>query len=238
VRVLVSNRTCEAAFNSAGIDCGYLPKCADERRLEPTHAARDIEFGFIGRTRSPVYSGRRTFLQGLQESLPIQVLRTAEGDFHGYNALLHRIRFFISADIGFQEYMFKNFEAMAAGCVLIAKRQPEVEQTALGFEDMTNVVLYDEVTELIAKARLLQGDPARADAIAASGRSLVLARHTMARRAEELFSLLQAPIRQPVPLSWREHIRLTCLRTTGRWSWSDFVRTRSQRERASADALA
>jgi spore maturation protein CgeB len=103
--------------------------------------------------------------------------------------------------------MFKNFEAMGAGCVLIAQRQPENEQQALGFEDMKHLVLYDDAQELLEKAERLRGDPALADRIAAAGQALVESRHTMGRRAGELFQLLQPPIVAARPLSAAEKVR-------------------------------
>ena len=62
--------------------------------------------------------------------------------------MLNRIRFFVSADIGMGEYMIKNFEAMACGCVLLAYDQGELENEALGFIDMHNIVLYRRLDEL------------------------------------------------------------------------------------------
>jgi hypothetical protein len=207
VRVLVSNRTCEMAFRAAGVDCAYLPKAFDENAISNLRRPRDVEFGYIGRVNHAVYAERRRLLEAVEKPLNLQRLRSEFGDRAAYNNLLNRIRFFVSADIGMNEYMFKNFEAMAAGCVLMAKRQPEIEQQALGFADMENVVLYDDATGLIEKAQQLRNDTALADRIAAAGQALVESRHTMSRRATELFQLLQAPI-QPAPsLSRVEKVR-------------------------------
>ncbi len=208
LRVLVSNRTCELAFRAAGLDCGYLPKCHDQQRIQCLDGPRDIEFGYIGRMNHGVYTGRRTLLQAVREPLGLQMLRTEFGDAAGYNQLLNRIRFFVSADIGFNEYMFKNFEAMAAGCVLIAKRQPAIEQDALGFKDMEHLALYDDARELLEKAEMLRRDPALAERMARAGRALVESRHSMARRATELIELLRPPIRPAPPISLREKLRL------------------------------
>ncbi len=213
IRVLVSNRTCELAFSEAGLDCKYLPKCFDEKRIRPLAQPRDIDFGYIGRLKHAVYTDRRRLLEAVQAPLKLQMLRTEFGDGAAYNALLNRVRFFVSADIGFHEYMFKNFEAMAAGCVLIAKRQPAIEQEALGFKDMENLVLYDDERELLAKAELLRGDPALAARIARAGQALVEARHTMTRRAAELFSLLQDSIGMSSPLTLGEKLRLLWIRS-------------------------
>jgi glycosyltransferase involved in cell wall biosynthesis len=207
LRVLVCNRTCERAFQGAGLDCGYLPKAVDERVIANLQQPRDIEFGHIGRIKHAAYSGRRGLLESVQAPLGLQVLRTEYGDRGAYNVMLNRIRFFVSADVGMNEYMFKNFEAMAAGCVLIAKRQPAMEQEALGFEDMRHLVLYDDARELLAKAERLRREPELGAQIAAAGQALVRERHQMGRRAGELYQLLQPPIREARPLSFGEKVR-------------------------------
>jgi hypothetical protein len=65
-----------------------------------------------------------------------------------YCATLNRIRFFVSADVGMGEYMIKNFEAMACGCVLLAFDQGAAENQALGFKGMVNVVFYKDIPQL------------------------------------------------------------------------------------------
>src|ERR1043166_2199156 len=212
LRVIVSNRKCEQAFQQAGIDCTYLPKCFDEKRISDLGGSRDIEFGYIGRVKHRVYTDRRKVLESVQSPLGLQFLRTEYGDTTAYNDMLNRIRFFVSADVGMHEYMFKNFEAMAAGCVLFAKRQAEIEQQALGFEDMKNLVLYDDTGELLDKAKRLKSDPALAARIASAGRTLVNARHTMAHRAVELLRMLEPPISAaPAPVGG-EKLRLFWIR--------------------------
>jgi glycosyltransferase involved in cell wall biosynthesis len=79
------------------------------------------------------------------------------------------------------EYMIKNFEAMACGCVLLAYDQGEEENRALGLVDMHNVVLYDSIPVLQAKLRQLRDDPALAARIADNGRELATSRFSFAQ---------------------------------------------------------
>lgn len=205
VRMIVSNRTSERVFRAAGIDCAYLPKAYNSSVISDLGGERDIEFGHIGRTRVRIYKRRKALLQELKKRIDLQKLRTAAGDIDAYNAMLNRIRFFISADIGFLEYMSKNFEALGAGCVLVAKRQPAEEQESLGFVDQENVVLYDDADELVRKVRQLQNDLPRAKKIAAAGRDLARNRHTMTQRGAELFELLRPEIgTAPRPSAWEK----------------------------------
>jgi hypothetical protein len=205
VRLIVSNRTSERTFRAAGIDCAYLPKAYNPAVISNLEKERDIEFGHVGRTNTRLYKQRLALLRSLAKQIDVQLLRTEDGDFVAYNTMLNRIRFFISADIGFNEYMSKNFEAMAAGCVLVAKRQPAIEQEALGFVDMENVVLYDARGELVSKVRILQRDVERAKKIAEAGQQLVQNRHAMAQRGTELFQLLRPEIgTAPPPSAWEK----------------------------------
>jgi hypothetical protein len=209
VRLIVSNRTSERVFRAAGIDCAYLPKAFNPETISYLNQRRDIEFAHVGRTHTRIYHQRREFLRKLGKELDVQLLRTNEGDYAAYNQTLNRIRFFISADIGFNEYMSKNFEAMAAGCLLVAKRQPAVEQESLGFVDMENVVLYDDRRELVNKVQVLRRDLERVERMATAGRELVAERHTMPRRGDELFPLLVPEIgTAPPPTAWEKFRRL------------------------------
>lgn len=206
VRVIVPNKTCEQYFQGLGIDCKYLPKAVDPNRIYTTGCVRDIKYGFIGRIKHDAYRERRKFLETLSRRVKLSVLRTSVGDDEEYNSVLNRIRFFISADIGFNEYMYKNFEAMCAGCVLVAKRQPNIEQKALGFIDMENIVLYDDVGECIDKLTILDKDNDLADRIAVNGRSLVINYHTLEQRGNTLFDLLVPSIHPAKMPGWWEKV--------------------------------
>ena len=119
--------------------------------------------GFIGRLEHPVYAERRVFLESLRDSHGLQILRTAPGS--KYVKTLNRIRFFVTADIGLGEHMAKNFEAMAAGCIVCAYRQGEDEENALGLVDMQNIVLYSSKQELLDKLAALTNSPDKCAAI-------------------------------------------------------------------------
>ncbi len=122
----------------------------------------------------------------------MQLLRTEPGA--AYNEMLNRIQFFISADQGLDEYMGKNFEAMAAGCVLCCFRQGGGEEEALGFVDLENVVLYSDLEELKKKLDLLKEQPDKIKEIARSGRELAIREYSLACLAQKTASALVAPI--------------------------------------------
>lgn len=189
-RLIVTGYATAERWRAARIDVHTVSKGYDESALGLGNATRDIEFGFVGRIKSRTYSERLHFLESVEEHLPLKMLRA--DSIEAYDALLNRIRFFVSADIGFGEYMAKNFEAMACGCVLVAKRQGG-EEARLGLVDMENVVLYDDLTELLPKIERLRADPERAQIVAAGGVALAQSRHSLARKADELLDILCAP---------------------------------------------
>ena len=125
-----------------------------------------------------------------------------------YCDTLNRIRFFVSADVGMGEYMIKNFEAMACGCVLLAFDQGEAENRALGLQDMHNVVLYGSIAQLQAKLKVLRADEALVRRIATNGRDLAVSRFSFAQVGRSIVEQLQPVLRPHPPLSAWQRLRL------------------------------
>ncbi len=205
-RIIVTSYYMRDYFKARGIDAWCIPKAYDDAMLDHLAAPRDIELGFIGRTKSQVYNERRQLLERMGQHHGLQTLRTQTPD--EYLHLLNRIAVFLSADIGFNEYMAKNFEAMGCGCLLMAKRQPS-EDGLLGLVDMHNVVLYDNLDEALAKYQQLQADPAMLKHIAANGLALVRERHRLSQRAPDFAQILHMPALNLPPASRQWYQRLT-----------------------------
>lgn len=145
-RVISSGFGVASRLRDEGVDAVFVPKGYDQELLHDQNLDRDIELAFVGSVKSGAYRERKAFLDALACEEPLQIIRTNSGS--EYVQMLNRIRFFVSADIGMGEYMIKNFEAMACGCVLLAYDQGELENEALGFIDMHNIVLYRRLDEL------------------------------------------------------------------------------------------
>ncbi|MER1945630.1 glycosyltransferase family protein [Stutzerimonas stutzeri] len=197
-RVISSGYVVSKRLRQEGVDAVFVPKGYDQALLRDLGYERDIELGFVGSTKSVAYSGRKALLDELAKVENLVVTRTNSGE--EYLNTLNRIRFFVSADVGMGEYMIKNFEAMACGCVLLAYDQGEEENRALGFVDMENLVLYRTVVELRDKLAQLRADPAWAARIAVNGRMLAESRYSFARIGAEVVQAMQAPLRSaPIP---------------------------------------
>ncbi|HEX4551460.1 glycosyltransferase [Pseudomonas sp.] len=197
-RALVSGAVVARKMKAEGIDTVFVSKGYDEQMLRNTGTERDIALGFLGSLKSTEYALRKALLESLSRRTGMLVTRTNSGT--EYLETLNRIRIFVSADIGMNEFMIKNYEAMACGCVLLAWSQGE-EDRLLGFEDMHNTVFYRSEDEAVEKIRLLQSDPQLADRIARNGQAFAESRYSFARVGQTLASEIQREMRPWQPPS-------------------------------------
>jgi glycosyltransferase involved in cell wall biosynthesis len=189
-----------------GFDAVFVPKGYDQSLLQDRGRERDIELAFVGSTNSVAYSGRKALLDELGRVEPLVVTRTKSGE--EYCETLNRIRFFVSADVGMGEFMIKNFEAMACGCVLLAFDQGVEEALALGLQDMHNVVLYRDIPQLQEKLSRLRADPELARSVAHNGQKLALEQFSFARIGQKIVEALEPPLRPRASLNLLERLRL------------------------------
>lgn len=205
-RVISSGYVVSERLRQEGFDAVFVPKGYDEQLLGDQGRERDIELAFVGSTKSVAYSGRKALLDELGQVENLVVTRTKSGE--DYCNTLNRIRFFVSADVGMGEYMIKNFEAMACGCVLLAYDQGAAENRALGLQDMHNVVLYSSIPQLQEKLGILRGDPALAARIAANGRELAVSGFSFTQVGRSIVQHMQAPLRPRPALTAWQRLRL------------------------------
>lgn len=150
-KVLVTGHNTADNLRRAGIPAFFIPKGYSSHNTGLLNIKRDIEVGFIGRINNDAYKRRAETLEEAKKELQCSIMRTNTPK--EYKKTLNRIRFFFSADIGLNEYMAKNFEAMACGCILVAYRQGNTEESSLGLKDMENCILYNNIEE--AKQKIL-----------------------------------------------------------------------------------
>ncbi|MGE8179538.1 glycosyltransferase [Pseudomonas fluorescens] len=205
-RVISSGFGVAKRLREEGFDAVFVPKGYDQVLLQDQGHERNIELAFVGSTNSVAYSGRKALLDELAGVEPLVVTRTHSGD--EYRDTLNRIRFFVSADVGMGEFMIKNFEAMACGCVLLAFDQGDAESRALGLQDMHNVVLYRDIPQLQEKLARLRADPELASIIARNGRDLAVSQFSFARIGQRIVEELQPALRPRAALSLIERLRL------------------------------
>jgi len=193
-RVIASGAVVTRRLRDEGFDAVFVPKGYDQALLRNENRERDIELAFVGSLRSVAYSGRKAMLDSLAEVENLVITRTKSGE--EYSQTLSRIRYFVSADVGMGEYMIKNFEAMACGCVLFAYDQGDEENRALGFVDMDNIVLYRDLAQLREKLAVLRADSALAERISRNGQALAEQRFSFHAIGQAIVEAMRPPLRQ------------------------------------------
>lgn len=195
-KILVSGYTVCQKLQNEGFDASFVPKGYDSELLMDLGTDRTIECGFIGGLKNSTYSKRKKFLEGLTTSpIGLEIIQTKPGQ--EYLEAMNKIKFFISADIGFGEYMIKNFEAMACGCILFTFSHGDSENEAIGFKDLKNVVLYSSKEELVEKLNLLRTNDELCREISTAGK-LLSQNYTWEKIANKAASVIQSPLRKPV----------------------------------------
>ncbi len=199
-RVLASSLGVQRRLAAEGVDSRFVSKGYDEQFFVNQQQPRDIECAFLGSLKGHTYAERRSMLSAIAAVVPLRIGRTETRE--EYLQLLNRTRIFVSADVGMGEYMIKNFEAMACGCVLLAYDHGEQENAALGFVDMHNLVLYRNVAELREKLHMLRQDPSRTAAIAEAGRQLAEQYYGFAAIGHQIVEAMRPPLRRASQPSW------------------------------------
>ena len=195
-RVITSGYQVCKKLSDEGVDAVFVPKGYDQELLTNRGFKRDIELGFLGSLGHEMYGQRRALLEALADQENMVITRTKSGD--EYVEMLNRIRIFVGADVGFGEYMIKNFEAMACGCMLLTWSQGDEENRALGFRDMENVVLYRCLEELKEKLRVLRDNPGVVESIASSGQHLVEKNYSWEALGGRVAGAVQSPLRKKI----------------------------------------
>lgn len=183
-KVVNTGHHVSSQLKAQGINSIFIPKGYDQKTINNLEIAREIPLAFIGTYRSNTYHERYKHIRHLELFANLQTLRTNPG--REYNETLNKIACFFSADCGIGEYMAKNFEAMAAGCLLLAHRQGNDEEQALGLKDGVNVLLYDTTKEAVEKFNWISRNPTQAETIAMAGLKLAQQRFSFASLGEQL----------------------------------------------------
>jgi len=197
-RVLVSGFSTALKFQRMGVDAQFVGKAYDEGVIENHGKERDIESAFVGRVKHSTYSGRAEMLADIAKRVDLKFPRSNPGA--EYDDLLNRIRFFISADVGLGEYMIKNYEAMAAGCILIAYSQGK-EDEFLGFKHLKNCVLYKAADDVKKGIDALRLDERLCERVQLGGMKLAK-KHTYRKLSERVFSATAKPMETPKKCKW------------------------------------
>ena len=189
-RVIFTGYQTYQHFSDRNVDAHFVGKGFNHKQIRNTGTERDIEAAFVGRLSSGAYAERANLVKSLVDYDLIQQLRCAPED---YNHLLNRIKVFVSADIGLGEYMAKNFEAMAAGCVVLAYEQGKGEEDAQGLIEGENIVLYKDQQDAIAKLAMLKANPQLVSKISCKAIDSIASTRRHIDIAKQVLSIAQQP---------------------------------------------
>jgi len=193
-RILCTGKELANRLQNEGFDAQFFSKAYDNTILSNLNLKRNIELAFVGSLQTGVYQYRKAFLEEVTSKEKLKIIKTKPGQ--EYLNTLNQIKYFVSADIPFGEYMIKNFEAMACGCVLFTWDQGEVENKALGFIDMHNVVLYKTIDDFQEKLNIIRNNDSLGKEIALNGQKLVQDSHTWSHAAKKITQLIEPSLRE------------------------------------------
>lgn len=202
-RIVATGHVVTRKLVAEGFDAIFTAKCYDSTALRNLGRERPIEIGFVGSTHNSAYKERVKLLEQIAARTPVDI--DFVEDHAAYAEKLNSIRFFLTPDKGFGEYMIKAFEAMGCGCILLTYDQGSDENRALGFEDMVNVVLFTSVDELCGKLELLRRDAELAARIARAGETLAREHYTFKHWGPRIADAVKQPLRPrrlPAPKSF------------------------------------
>lgn len=194
-RLVLTGYNVGERIRDAGLDVVVIPKAYDENHLHNLGLGRDVELGFVGRIKNKIYRKRYKFLKSFVKQNHLELFKTDPGE--EYLQTLNRIKVFVSADIGLLEYMAKNFEAMACGCLVLAKRQGGLEEDKLGLKHMENIVLYDELKDARVLLSKLKATPGMVETIAREGQLLAERQHTLGARVQPFVDAIKPAVKEP-----------------------------------------
>jgi glycosyltransferase involved in cell wall biosynthesis len=206
-KVIATGYVVTRKLAAEGFDASFTAKCFDNTVLSNFGQPRPIEVGFVGSTNNSIYKERVKLLEQIQARVAVDI--DFVEDHTAYAAKLNSIRFFLTPDKDFGEYMIKVFEAMACGCVAFCYDQGAEENRALGFQDMVNVVLFKNVDEFCAKLERLRSDTELASRIALAGETLVHEQYTFVHWGRRIAEAVRQPMRPyalPRPRSFLQRL--------------------------------
>lgn len=191
VGVIATGSHVTQQLKAEGIPAFFLPKGFDETIIFNVDRERRVDLGFIGTYGSSTYHQRYKMLRHMELFARLNIFRTEPGG--DYCRKLNKIKTFFSADCGIGEYMAKNFEAMAAGCLLLAYEQGDGEESALGLESGVNALLYKTKKQAEELARWAVENPVESSRIAAAGMEHAVSHHSYSALSKKLSAILDRP---------------------------------------------
>ncbi|NJD38913.1 MAG: glycosyltransferase family 1 protein [Geobacter sp.] len=180
--VLAAQQDAALSLQRQHSDCQWLPLFSRQGDLRQG-VKKQIDIVFVGTVDPERNPSRVGFLSAFAQQLPLEI---RSGD---YRQSFNEARIILNQSVG-RDINFRVFEAMACGSLLLTDRVGN--GLDLLFTDREHLVLYrkGDIEDAVSKARYYLEHPVEREQIAAAGHRLVVARHTLEVRINELLCLL------------------------------------------------
>lgn len=177
----------------------WLPLAADQRIYRPLDLEKAYDISFVGSLNDRLRPKRSWMLKELNQHFQVNVFdgggsRSVPPD--QVAQIYNRSKIVLNENL-FPGLNLRTFEIMACGTCLVTE-ESDARWKDL-FDDWKHLVAFRS-DNLIENLKILLGDDQKREAIAQTGRQLVLEKHTIDHRAERLLSLVSENLlEQSVP---------------------------------------
>jgi glycosyltransferase involved in cell wall biosynthesis len=160
----------------------WLPNCYDDTIIKPLSVEKKHEIGFCGNVAN--------------RQSKIDIMKANFKDFRfdefvigdAMVSAINSYKVHWNANISF-DINYRNFETMGCKTALLTSQHSGYEQ--LGFKDCVNCVIYNNMHEMIEKAKILIKNEDLLKSIANAGYDLASKNHTYKNRAKQILDIME-----------------------------------------------
>jgi len=172
------NHLFSAVYGFCNKHIPYLPNSVDEELFYDKKIERDIDIGFVG---NMVTRERQSLIEYSSKKYNLKSYTGIFGD--DMVNLLNRFKFSFNKNISI-DVNYRNFESIAAGCILITSYSLEAEK--LGFKHGKNCLMYKNISEI---EDFLKIDDDTIKSIKINGQKMI-SKHTFKNRAKNIINFV------------------------------------------------
>ncbi|MCG8312416.1 MAG: glycosyltransferase [Pseudomonadales bacterium] len=191
-RVLLPFSQISHRLSQAGIDNYQVPLGIDAREYTDLDQSRSHSAVVLADLENPASKPRKQLLLNIKTQNKLQIFEPELGAT--LREQLNTLQVTVTCEQGCHLYRALNYQAMASGCLLLTWDRGSEENHVVGFEDMKNVMLFQDERSAQAKLNFLKRHPDQLEAIRQQGKALVAARHTLVAMAEAVAENLSQPL--------------------------------------------
>jgi len=161
-----------------------FPAVHFDRRME-----RDLDVSFVGSMNRTLKPKRVEFVEALRKRIPLHVFENIGQE---EMAVIYNRSKIVLNECMNNDVNYRIFEALADGALLLTPRAGNGLEDL--FQDGEHLVMYRpyDVDDVVEKCAMLLSEHPRYRVIAQRGNELVMRKHTLAHRVDELMSAVES----------------------------------------------